>query len=161
MSVLTKLLVSCARMRTRLFLNLVIFFYHYDFNHGCKWKYCSLCYFSAWMNFITKRLFSPDNTQLSFKLYTPGKERMHFSDAKSFSYASPQAAVQWKMLQFKILSSKSKSIRDRCIQASNILRLLLPDSTQPAPPSFPGPCQPESVELCQSPFHDPNGLPGQ
>lgn len=100
--------MSDSRTRRRLFFNLVIFFYHYNFNHRCKWKFLlPLLLFCLTEFHNEKRLFLPDRARVSFKLYTPGKEWMHLFRCKNHlnKYPSLWAAAHLRMQQFKILLS--------------------------------------------------------
>lgn len=119
-------------------------------------NFCSLCYFSAWLNFITK-------TSVPFLQSTSATQILHTRqsaciclDAKPFKYASLQAAAHLWMLQVKILlSNKAKVSKEGAFRLQTSWDYFFPsESSQPRPP-FLAMLNQKAVELCQGPFHYP------
>lgn len=69
---------------------------------------------------------------------------MHLLDAKSFKYASLQAAAHLQMQQFKILLSNKARHQVKVHSGFKHLQTTSSLCTQSAPPSFLRPTQPES-----------------
>lgn len=70
-------------------------------------NFCSLCCFSAWLDFIMKTSVpSRQNTSVIQIFYTPGKEGMRLFRCKNHFNVPLQATAYLCMLQFKILLSR-------------------------------------------------------
>lgn len=155
--------MSCERMRTRLFLNLVIFFYHHNFNHGCKLKFLLTLLLFCLNDFYNENVCSfPTEHKCHSNFTHQAKSECIFLDAKSFNCASLQAAVPIdRCCSLTFSQAKQKASEVGAVRLQTFSDQFFPSQHSRPRPPFLALVNQKAVELCQSPLHDPNGLPGQ